>query len=106
LKNPLISVITATHNSETTIECCIRSLLSQSYPQEKFEIIVVDDGSSDRTVEYAKKSGADFVISTNKCTLGEARNIGSKNAHGKFFAFIDSDCEAKDGWLKTAYQEI
>jgi len=105
LSNPIISVITPTHNSELTIKRCIHSIVSQSYDREKFEVIVVDDGSKDRTVEYAKEA-ADFVITTEKCTVGKARNIGAKKARGKFFAFIDADCQAKDGWLKTIVNEL
>jgi len=56
LKKPLISVIIATHNSEATIEKCLTSLMSQSYPREDYEIIVVDDGSKDKSVELSKKN--------------------------------------------------
>lgn len=103
---PLISVIIATHNSESTIQQCIHSLTSQSYPREKFEIIVVDDGSKDRSVEYSKKAGADLVIISEPCSLGRARNIGAEKTHGKFLAFFDSDCEAKRGWLETIAKEL
>jgi len=102
----LVSVIIPSHNSEPTIERCIHSLTSQSYPREQFEIIVVDDSSSDNTVNLARAAGADTVISTEPCSIGKARNIGVKQAKGKFLAFIDSDCEAKDGWLKSIAKEL
>jgi len=103
---PIISVIIPTHNSESTIERCIRSLTLQSYPREKFEIIVVDDGSKDQTVEYAKKDGADMIVISEPCTLGHARNLAAEKAQGKFLAYIDSDCEAKEGWLGTIAKEL
>ena len=101
-----ISVIIVTHNSEPTIEGCIHSLTSQSYPREKFEIIIVDDGSNDRTVVFAKKAGADLVINTEPCTIGIARNKGVEKARGTVIAFLDSDCEANDDWLSTIMKEL
>ena len=56
---PLLSIIIPTHNSEITIKKCIESLTSQSFSREKFEIIVVDDGSTDQTTSIAKNAGAD-----------------------------------------------
>jgi len=106
LETPLISVIIATHNSEPFIERCLLSLTSQSYPRENFEIIIVDDGSNDKSVELSRKNGADKVIETEPCTLGKARNIGAQEARGKFFTFFDSDCIAKDGWVKTIAKEL
>ena len=87
---PQISVIIVTHNSEPTIEGCINSLTSQSFPRKKFEIIIVDDGSNDRTVELAKKAEADLVINTEPCTIGTARNKGIEKARGTVLAFLDS----------------
>jgi len=103
---PQISVIIVTHNSEATIEGCINSLTSQSYPMKKFEIIIVDDGSKDKTVVFAKKAGADLVINTEPCTIGTARNKGVEKARGTVLAFLDSDCEANDDWLSTIMKEL
>lgn len=99
-------MIIPTHNSESTIGHCLRSLTSQSYPREQFEIIVVDDGSKDNTVNLAHGAGADLVIETEPCFQGKARNRGAKQANGKILAFIDSDCEAKKGWLETIEKEL
>jgi len=101
-----LSIIIATHNSEELISQCIHSLTSQSHPREKFEIIVVDDGSTDKSVEFAKKAGADKVIETKPCSLAKARNIGVENSEADLFAFIDSDCEAKDGWVRAIIKEL
>ena len=61
LTNPEISVIIPTHNSEMMIKKCISSLISQSYPREKFEIIAVYDGSIDKTLTIAKESGCTLM---------------------------------------------
>ncbi len=102
----LISIIIPTHNSEATIKGCINSLSSQSYPREKFEIIVVDDGSTDKTITLAKNAGADKIIEIQPCFQGKARNIGVENSKTEYLAFIDSDCEANDGWIKTIIENL
>ena len=104
--NPILSIIIPTHNSELTIKSCLNSLTSQSIPREQFEIIVVDDGSNDNTVDIAKKCAVDKVIITEPCFQGKARNIGVKNARGEFLAFIDSDCKAREGWANSIITEL
>lgn len=104
--NPILSIIIPTHESELTIKSCLDSLTSQSIHREQFEIIVVDDGSNDDTVDIAKKCAADKVIITEPCFQGKARNIGVKNAGGEFLAFIDSDCKAKEGWANSIITEL
>jgi glycosyltransferase involved in cell wall biosynthesis len=104
--NPILSIIIPTHNSESTIKRCLDSLSSQSIPREQFEIIVVDDGSKDKTVQIAKECMANSIIVTDPCFQGRARNIGAKNAKGDFLAFIDSDCKAKEGWIESIISEL
>ena len=101
-----ISVIIPTHNSETTIKACLDSIISQSIPREQFEVIVVDDGSTDNTVDLAKTCGVDNITSVEPCSVGKARNLGVKSARGKIIAFLDSDCTAKEGWLKVISENM
>jgi len=102
----LLTVIIPTHNSQSEIVRCIKSLKSQSFPRNKFEIIVVDDGSEDQTINFARQEGVDQLIVIEPCFQGKARNIGVKHAMGEFIAFIDSDCEAGEGWIKTIMTEL
>ena len=103
----IISIIIPAYNSEATIEKCVHSLTSQSFPREKFEVIVVDDCSTDKTADLAKAAGANHVMSTEKNSgQGPARNLGVKNSKGKFLAFTDSDCIAKDDWIKNIVEEL
>jgi len=106
MTNLKLSIIIPTHNSASTIQRCVRSLTSQSFPREQFEIIVVDDGSKDNSTTIAKEAGADQIIVTEPCYIGKARNIGVQNAKADLLAFIDSDCEAEDGWVKIIVKEL
>jgi glycosyltransferase involved in cell wall biosynthesis len=106
LDTTLISIIIPTHNSEKTILSCLNSLKNQSYPRGKYEIIVVDDGSTDNTVNNAKEAGVDRVVTIEPCFQGKARNIGVNVAKGEILAFIDSDCAAKENWLETMEKEV
>jgi len=103
---PELSIIIPTHNSASAIDRCINSLNAQSYHREKYENIIVDDGSKDKTIELAKKAGVDKIIETEPCFQGKARNIGVKNSKGDFVAFIDSDCLAKEGWIKAVFDGL
>ncbi len=87
-KNELVSVIVATKNEERNIENCLKSIKEQSYP--KIEIIVVDNNSSDKTKEIAKKYGAAvFNMGPERSTQ---RNFGMiKKAKGKYAIFLDAD---------------
>jgi glycosyltransferase involved in cell wall biosynthesis len=84
----------------------MNSITSQSFPREKFEIIIVDDGSKDDTISIAKRSGADLILEIEPCFPGKARNTGVSKAKGNLLAFIDSDCEAEPGWLETISKEL
>jgi glycosyltransferase involved in cell wall biosynthesis len=100
-----LSIIIPTHNSEKTIKNCLESIINQSYPKEKFEIIVVDDGSKDDSVKISKEF-ADKVIQVESCFQGKARNIGAQKAESENIAFIDSDCRAKKGWVENIIKNL
>lgn len=87
-----ISVIIPTYNRGNIIEKSIRSVLNQTY---KFiELLIVDDGSTDNTEEVVKKIDDDrikYIKLDSNCGASHARNIGIKNASGKYISFQDSD---------------
>ncbi len=101
---PKISVIIPAYNSEKTIEKTLSSVRSQNFPG--IEILVVDDRSTDMTVNIAKKH-ADRVL-VNRQNRGPAftRNRGIREAKSELIVFIDSDAYADKGWLKAMYTEL
>ncbi len=99
VKSPMVSVIIPSYNSGNYISATLESVLKQSY--QEFEIIIVDDGSTDNTLEVVKK----IAITENRIKVftiqhsgrpSVPRNYGVKNASGNFIAFLDSD----DLWTK------
>ncbi|PPI79536.1 glycosyltransferase [Marinobacter flavimaris] len=95
------SFIIPCRNEEAFIEKCLQSIIQQEYPREKFEIIVVDNGSTDRSKEVARPY-ADKVVDALGVNVGEVRNIGASAAKGKLLAFIDADCTIDHQWLIRA----
>ena len=93
-----ISVVIPALNEQKYIQRCLNSLVCQS-TIEPLEIIVVDGGSTDRTIQVAKEY-ADKVLVEPARPVGAARNIGAKHAGGDVLAFIDADTIACEEWLE------
>jgi glycosyltransferase involved in cell wall biosynthesis len=93
-----ISVIVPTYNEEKNIERCLKALCNQTFPRKKYEIIVVDGQSKDRTVKIAKKYAR--VVQQKSWGVGGARNDGVKLAKGKIIATTDADTVVPENWLE------
>lgn len=102
---PFVSIVVVTKNEERYIEECIESLIRLEYPKEKYEIIVVDGNSTDKTHEIVKKYPVKLIIDTEG-GLANSRNIGIKNAKGDYIASTDADCVVKENWLKILVNNI
>lgn len=89
-KYPLISVIVITYNESKSITKCLSRIRSQLYPQNKIEIILVDDDSTDNTIELAKKYNVKIFRSGFK-NCERAKSIGIKKSKGELILFIDAD---------------
>jgi len=97
---PLVSVVVPVYNAEQYIEDCLHSILQQDYP--RLQVIVVDDGSSDRSAELVQRLGDDRITYRLQRNSGSAvaRNLGVQLAEGDYIAFNDSDDLWAPGRLK------
>jgi GT2 family glycosyltransferase len=93
---PRISVVVCTHNGARTLPECLARLKSLEYPD--YEVIVVDDGSTDGSGEIARRHGVE-VLETGHRGLSAARNAGIERAGGEIVAFLDDDAYPDQDWL-------
>ncbi len=101
---PLVSVVIPVFNVEEYLACCIESVLKQTYTN--LEIILLDDGSTDRSSEicdeYAEKDARIQVIHKLNTGVSDTRNYGVSAAKGKYVSFLDSD----DWIVENLYADI
>ncbi len=102
-----VSVVIPAYNAEAFIGQCLRGLRNQVFPGGIFEVIVVDDGSTDDTADLAQKLGKELQLSGfqifRQANAGpaSARNQGIRLAQGDIIVFLDSDCIPQAGWLEV-----
>jgi glycosyltransferase involved in cell wall biosynthesis len=92
------SVIIPAYNAENTLYSCLESLADQSLPKEDYEVIVVDDGSTDGTSKIAQDFNVKYIFQTNQGPAA-ARNKGARSAEGDIILFTDSDCVPAHNWI-------
>jgi len=100
-----ISVVVPALNEEKYIGRCLSSLTNQTYPRELYEIIVVDNGSTDRTAEIARGRGAKVVYEPQR-GVSRARHRGAQEARGEVIAGTDADAVAPPTWLEEIARAI
>lgn len=107
-KEKLISVIIPVYNVQEYLIKCIESVINQTY--ENLEIIIVDDGSTDKSTEICdkvKKNDSRIrVIHKENGGLSDARNVGIDNANGEYISFIDSDDYVDNNYIELLYNAI
>jgi O-antigen biosynthesis protein len=94
---PRVSVVVCAYNAERTMDACLASLERLNYPD--YEVVVVNDGSKDRTLAIAEGYPYCRIISQANKGLSVARNVGAEAATGEIVAYTDSDCVADPDWL-------
>jgi GT2 family glycosyltransferase len=94
---PKVSVIVCAYNADRTMDSCLASLKELHYPN--YEVIVVNDGSTDQTLEIAQRYDYIHLINQENKGLSVARNVGLAAATGEIIAYTDSDCVAEPDWL-------
>jgi glycosyltransferase involved in cell wall biosynthesis len=100
--SPLVSVIVPVWNDAIGLARCLLGLRSQSYPNSRLQLIVVDNGSSDGSFEVAQSFAEATVLCERKPGSYAARNAGLQRAQGAYVAFIDSDCIPSQNWIEEA----
>lgn len=104
------SVVVCTYNGEKTIEECLESLLSQNIPEEEYEVIIVNDSSTDNVEEVVRRltrnlKNVKLISCTSHRGLSAARNLGWKEAKGDFVFYIDDDAVADEDWVMRVANE-
>ena len=104
---PKLSIIIPIYNSEKYLDECINSILSQEF--QDFELILVDDGSSDRSPlicdKYSKQDTRISVIHTKNGGVSKARNHGIERSTGIYIAFVDADDMVNPRMYSTLYNK-
>jgi glycosyltransferase involved in cell wall biosynthesis len=97
-KLPMCSIVVCSYNGASTVDSCLRSMQKLRYPAE-YEVIFVDDGSTDGTQKILQKYPWVRNIKQRNMGLSYARNVGMEAARGEIVVYTDSDCEADEDWL-------
>lgn len=98
-----ISIIIPALNEERMIGPCLASLAKLDFAREKFEVILVDNGSTDKTLEIAESFQDRLnlrILQKTGVRISGLRNLGAQEARGEIVAFLDADCLAKSDWLE------
>ena len=98
---PMVSIIIPVKNEAKRIVACLESILSINYPKERYEIILVDNGSTDETGQVGKSYGAKVFVHP-ELTISGLRNVGASAALGSLLGFIDADVIISKDWLTSA----
>ncbi len=105
-----VSVVVPTFNRKDLLKNTLESLTNQSYPKERYEIIIVDSSTIrgvGEIISEAKKSHTNIKhIKIENKSPATSRNLGIKNATGRIVAFIDDDCIANEHWLKKILESF
>lgn len=96
---PFISVVVPVRNGERFIEDCLVSILATDYPTASREIVVVDNGSTDRSMAVIRRYPVSCVLEARRGPAA-ARNRGIGASRGEIVAFTDADCVVTRGWLR------
>lgn len=97
---PFVSVVIPARDSAIILPECLLALRAQDFPGDRYEVIVVDDGSSDETAVIAAEMGA-RVVSIPPSGPAAARNRGVQEAEGDPILFTDADCVPDSGWIRA-----
>ncbi len=109
-KKGLISVIICTYNRADLAHQAIDSVLAQDFPKGEYELMIVDNNSTDHTAEMAQEfcrayPNVRYILESN-LGLSHARNRGWREAQGDYVGYLDDDCKVPPGWLSVAAEVL
>lgn len=99
MATPLVSFVIPVFNSEKDIARCLLSIRQQDFPAEAYEVLIMDNGSTDQTHQIMRDLGFSFQV-IPRVNVSTLRNRGAALAQGEYIAFVDSDVELVPGWLQ------
>jgi glycosyltransferase involved in cell wall biosynthesis len=103
---PRVSFIIPTLNTEAILENCLAAIARQTYPRDRYEIILADAHSKDRTREIGKKFGA-IILDDNGKNMEEGKRLALQHATGEFIVFVDADNEiTHTDYIELAVQAL
>lgn len=97
----LVSVVVALYNDEDHLHKCLSSLVTQTLAKDRYEVIVVDDGSTDSSPDIVKNFSEIIYIKQENSGPSVARNRGISMSRGRYLAFVDSDCICPPDWAES-----
>ena len=104
---PFVSLLVVNYNGEDILKLCFPSLKKLNYPKNRYEIIVVDNGSTDGSVQFLKKKYPDVKVVQNKKNLGYVGiNLGLKYCKGEYIYFLNNDLILQKNCLHYLVQGI
>ncbi|MBI2547517.1 MAG: glycosyltransferase family 2 protein [Candidatus Aenigmarchaeota archaeon] len=105
---PFVSVVVLNYNGERFIKDCLESLKNIDYDNDRFEVIVVDNASTDKSVEVIKKytPWAKFIETGKNLGYAGGNNVGVENAKGEYLVILNPDTEVDKNWLKELVKHI
>ncbi len=109
MTNPYVSVIIPTFERPTSLQSCVGAVRDQNYPRNRFEVIVVDDGSATRIEDCVQNLFKDDRITfLRQANAGPAaaRNMGAQHAQGDVLVFTDDDCLPGKTWLRELIEPL
>lgn len=102
---PMVSVIVPCFNAARKLPTLLTALKVQTYPSDAYEVIVVDDGSTDATAAVARSHGVRVLSQVNGGSY-KARNTGVRQCRGEIIAFTDDDCSPEPDWLSEGVKAL
>ncbi|MEX2012772.1 MAG: glycosyltransferase, partial [Candidatus Levyibacteriota bacterium] len=106
---PTISVILPTYQAEKDLPNCLASIAMQDYPKDKLEVLIIDGGSHDKTLEIAKnfKAFKSEILFNPFRDCDEGKSIGLRHAKGEIIALIDADNElSSKNWFRVMVKPL